>query len=372
MQDLLDIAKRISKIPIETKVDPVRYRVYDEKELVADVSKMKGVIGWGPERGLDDSVKTILEYWREKVNYLFKENKGEISINNTRTKGEGESSNSRHMSNIAVCIRGYDRVVNNAENILESIVNPLAADVFAVVQTEDGAAPDLVTKVKAVAGDHKNYSPDEILAEMEADGFNKTLWLGIRNKNSLAPFGGSRGSALMQYKSLKRCYDIISDHELNERRGRKYEHIVIVRSDHWCTAQPFCLSKPEMEDKILVPTGMDWGGLNDRMIAFPRRAAKSILSGSWEKLTRNTRTEDFLSNTEFVHLSNVKDTNLPLLRTNATCFIACVPGASQTSWFPCSTLPPEVTQNDTTLKGAQGMKYRDEFLAAWNERTFDC
>ena len=72
MKDLLDTAKRLSKIPIETKIDPVRYRVYDERELVADVSKMKGVTGWSPERGLDDSVETILEYWREKVNYLHK------------------------------------------------------------------------------------------------------------------------------------------------------------------------------------------------------------------------------------------------------------------------------------------------------------
>lgn len=293
-------------------------------------------------------------------------------IKKARTQGTGEGSNSRRMSDIAVCIRGYDRRVNNAENILESIITPLAADVFAVVQTEDGAAPGMVTKLKAAAGDYRNYSPDEILAEMEADGLNKTFWLGVENQNSLAQLGGSQGSALVQYKSLKRCLDIISDHELNERRGRKYQNIVIVRSDHWCIAQPFCLSKPEMNDKILVPIGEDYGGLNDRIIAFPRRAAKSILSGAWAKLTKNTRTEDFSANTELVHLSNVKDTNIPLLRTNVTCFIACAPGVSQTSWATCKTLPPEVTQNDTTLRGAQGMKYQNEFLAAWNKKTFLC
>ena len=71
IKELLNIATGLASVPVETQVDPDRYRKYDEKNLVADISKLKAVTGWNPKFNLEDSVHTILDYWRRKIKYLY-------------------------------------------------------------------------------------------------------------------------------------------------------------------------------------------------------------------------------------------------------------------------------------------------------------
>lgn len=270
----------------------------------------------------------------------------------------------------AVCIRGNDRKVDNADNILRTIVTPLNADVFAVIKTVNGTAPDLATKLNVVVSDYENYSFGDILAELEANGFNKTFWLSVDHQNALGPLGGSRGSGILQYQSMKRCYEMISDYEKNQREGEKYNHIVVVRSDHYCAGEPFCIST--FNDSILIPEGSDWGGLNDRLIAIPRRAAKLILTGAWQKLLNNSYSHQFMRNSEFVVKANVEESEIEVIRTNITCFLACVPGKSQTSWSGCKELHINNFNRSVGLENLKGIKDSAEFNAALDNSLVKC
>ena len=281
-------------------------------------------------------------------------------------------------SRTAVCIRGEDRKVNNADVLLRTIVTPFNPDVFAVMKTVNGTAPELAAKLNVVAGDYEDYSFDAILAELEANGFNKTFWMSVHDQNALAPLGGRRGSGILQYQSLKRCYELISDHEINQRGGTKYDHIVVIRSDHFCTGEPFCLSQPSFKDSILIPKGQDFGGLNDRLMAIPRRAAKGILTGAWQKLLNNSNSFQFARNVETVVKANVEKSNLDVIRTNVTCFLACVPDAMMTSWSTCKkvSMADMVHLQDSHkiagLENIQGMKFPNEFNEALSNINLSC
>ena len=74
IQELLDVAVGMASVDVETKIDTKRFRPYDEKDLVADIGKLQALTGWSPKHELKDSVETILEYWRRKIQYLYAHN----------------------------------------------------------------------------------------------------------------------------------------------------------------------------------------------------------------------------------------------------------------------------------------------------------
>jgi GDP-mannose 4,6-dehydratase len=71
MQELLDLALAMAKVPIRVEHDPARMRPYDEKILPSDTAKLRALTGWKPQTDLRRSVADILEYWREEVRLRY-------------------------------------------------------------------------------------------------------------------------------------------------------------------------------------------------------------------------------------------------------------------------------------------------------------
>jgi GDP-4-dehydro-6-deoxy-D-mannose reductase len=69
--DLLAEALAQARVAISTKADPSRLRVYDERVLLADVSKVRKLTGWTPATNMSAAVAQILGYWRSRITQLY-------------------------------------------------------------------------------------------------------------------------------------------------------------------------------------------------------------------------------------------------------------------------------------------------------------
>jgi len=67
IQDMLDTLIDMSRIDIEVEQDPARMRPVDQPLSYGDISKIKNEIGWQPEIPLEETLRQILDYWREEV-----------------------------------------------------------------------------------------------------------------------------------------------------------------------------------------------------------------------------------------------------------------------------------------------------------------
>ncbi len=67
IQDLLDTLLALSTVPITVEQDPARMRPSDMPLIVADCSKFRAQTGWQPAIPLEDTLRDVLDYWREQV-----------------------------------------------------------------------------------------------------------------------------------------------------------------------------------------------------------------------------------------------------------------------------------------------------------------
>lgn len=69
MEDVLNILLSFSKArkKIKIKKDPARLRPSDVPVLVGDNSKFVKKTGWSPKIGFKETLKDLLDYWREKI-----------------------------------------------------------------------------------------------------------------------------------------------------------------------------------------------------------------------------------------------------------------------------------------------------------------
>jgi nucleoside-diphosphate-sugar epimerase len=68
MSDLLDRAIGMSRVPnIALVTDPSRLRAYDERVVMADISRLKSITGWQPRPDMDHLIRELLEYWRREI-----------------------------------------------------------------------------------------------------------------------------------------------------------------------------------------------------------------------------------------------------------------------------------------------------------------
>jgi GDP-4-dehydro-6-deoxy-D-mannose reductase len=67
MQEVLDIYFSLTKVKIQIKQDPQRLRPSDVPVLVGDSSKFRKETGWEPEIPFKETLKDMLNWWREKV-----------------------------------------------------------------------------------------------------------------------------------------------------------------------------------------------------------------------------------------------------------------------------------------------------------------
>ena len=73
IRDLLETAVGLSDMSakIELRSDASKFRPYDEKILLADITKIKNLTGWVPKTDMKDTVLSILHYWRLKVQAMY-------------------------------------------------------------------------------------------------------------------------------------------------------------------------------------------------------------------------------------------------------------------------------------------------------------
>ena len=67
IQYLLDVLLGYSNVDIKVEHDPTRMRPSDVPILYADNSKLRAATGWEPLFTFEESVKRVLDYWREET-----------------------------------------------------------------------------------------------------------------------------------------------------------------------------------------------------------------------------------------------------------------------------------------------------------------
>ncbi|WP_158043801.1 GDP-mannose 4,6-dehydratase [Skermanella pratensis] len=65
--DLLDRLLSMSGTRIELVKDPARFRASDTPSVVGDSSRARLLLGWKPERDMDDTLRSVLDYWRTRL-----------------------------------------------------------------------------------------------------------------------------------------------------------------------------------------------------------------------------------------------------------------------------------------------------------------
>jgi hypothetical protein len=140
MQSLLDLAVSLAKVPVKTMVDPSRFRVYDEKVLLSDNSKVKALTSWVPKPDMADTVGSILNYWRKRILQLYE--KGEAKdavVSNTLSKDAVVSNTVSKDAVVSNTVSKEVAVINN------DVTNKMAArqcpteniDIFIAASSRD-------------------------------------------------------------------------------------------------------------------------------------------------------------------------------------------------------------------------------------------
>jgi len=67
IQEVLDMLLSMTKVKVKVEKDPKRLRPSDVPILVGDNTKFCELTGWKPEIPFEQTLKDILDYWREKL-----------------------------------------------------------------------------------------------------------------------------------------------------------------------------------------------------------------------------------------------------------------------------------------------------------------
>jgi GDP-4-dehydro-6-deoxy-D-mannose reductase len=67
IRDVLDMLVARSRVPIDVRIDPERFRPNDVPILVSDISRIRNEIGWEPSIPLAQTIQDTLDYWRAAV-----------------------------------------------------------------------------------------------------------------------------------------------------------------------------------------------------------------------------------------------------------------------------------------------------------------
>ena len=67
LQDVLEILIDMSSHEIKIEVDPEKLRPVDFPVLYGSAAKLERLSGWKPEHRIEDTLRSVLDYWRERV-----------------------------------------------------------------------------------------------------------------------------------------------------------------------------------------------------------------------------------------------------------------------------------------------------------------
>jgi GDP-4-dehydro-6-deoxy-D-mannose reductase len=67
IEEMLSMLLSFSKVKVKVRRDPGRFRPSDVPILLGDCSKFKKLTGWKPLIPFRQTMKDLLDYWRERV-----------------------------------------------------------------------------------------------------------------------------------------------------------------------------------------------------------------------------------------------------------------------------------------------------------------
>ncbi len=65
--DILDALLSRSRVAIDVRRDPARYRPHDAPLVLGDRSRLTSELGWVPRIPIEQTLSDLLEYWRQAV-----------------------------------------------------------------------------------------------------------------------------------------------------------------------------------------------------------------------------------------------------------------------------------------------------------------
>ncbi len=65
--DILDLLLGLSRVTIEVRRDPARYRPHDSPLVLGDRSRVTDELGWAPVIPMRQTLADVLDYWRQAV-----------------------------------------------------------------------------------------------------------------------------------------------------------------------------------------------------------------------------------------------------------------------------------------------------------------
>ena len=66
IREVLDGLVKLSRVPVEVRVDPARYRPNDTPVLLGNPTRLQTEIGWRPLVPLSQTLSDLLDYWRQE------------------------------------------------------------------------------------------------------------------------------------------------------------------------------------------------------------------------------------------------------------------------------------------------------------------
>jgi GDP-4-dehydro-6-deoxy-D-mannose reductase len=66
IREILETLVSLSRVKVEIRIDPARYRPQDQNLLLGDPERLQRDLGWKPEIPLAQSLLDVLEYWRAR------------------------------------------------------------------------------------------------------------------------------------------------------------------------------------------------------------------------------------------------------------------------------------------------------------------
>merc|ERR1740121_3145934 len=87
MEDLLRRAVKMSRAPDKIRLEPdaARIRAYDERTVMADISRLKRLTGWLPQPNMEHLIGLLLEYWRQEIAFRHPPQKEVSSLRDHRS-----------------------------------------------------------------------------------------------------------------------------------------------------------------------------------------------------------------------------------------------------------------------------------------------
>lgn len=66
IREIVEVLVSLSAVPVKVAQDLERFRPADVKAVYGDAARLKA-LGWAPERGLEEGLKAMLDFWRSRV-----------------------------------------------------------------------------------------------------------------------------------------------------------------------------------------------------------------------------------------------------------------------------------------------------------------